>query len=165
MPMATFTVNATADSDDGTCNAANCTLPEAINAANGSPGADMIVFNLGAGTPTSMSAPGTARWPTLTCPPSLWKSLTHSTTRSAGPPQARAMSSGATTTKAWRSVSAERTPSVMLSATCCRRRWSYPVGWRAAVGTTFVVRGNDVRWVEHEDQGHMSRMSSKDQFA
>lgn len=50
-PNATFTVNSAADTDDGACNA-NCTLREAINAANNSPGADTIQFGIGAGTPT-----------------------------------------------------------------------------------------------------------------
>jgi CSLREA domain-containing protein len=33
-PPPPFTVNSLADMDDGTCNVANCTLREAINAAN-----------------------------------------------------------------------------------------------------------------------------------
>src|SRR2546422_2384548 len=49
----TFTVNSTADTDDGTCNAANCTLREAINAANTNAGADTVNFNIpGAGVKT-----------------------------------------------------------------------------------------------------------------
>lgn len=39
---ATFSVNSTADTDDGSCDAANCTLREAITAANANPGADVI---------------------------------------------------------------------------------------------------------------------------
>ena len=51
--MATFTVNSTADTDDGTCDATDCTLREAINAANASAGADEIRFNIpGAGPHT-----------------------------------------------------------------------------------------------------------------
>ena len=50
-PNLTFFVNSAADTDDGACNA-NCTLREAINAANASPGADSIQFGIGAGTPT-----------------------------------------------------------------------------------------------------------------
>ncbi len=46
---ATYTVNSTADTDDGVCNAANCTLREAINAANVNPGTDTIRFVVGAG--------------------------------------------------------------------------------------------------------------------
>jgi len=46
---ATFTVNSTADTDDGLCNVANCTLREAINAANGAAGADKITFNIAGG--------------------------------------------------------------------------------------------------------------------
>ena len=49
---ATFTVNSAADTDDGICNAANCTLREAINAANASPGADTIRFSIGSGSRT-----------------------------------------------------------------------------------------------------------------
>jgi CSLREA domain-containing protein len=49
---ATFTVNSTADTDDGVCNAANCTLREAINAANASAGLDTIHFVIGAGAKT-----------------------------------------------------------------------------------------------------------------
>ena len=43
---ATYTVNSTADTNDGTCNAANCTLREAILAANDTPDADTIIFSL-----------------------------------------------------------------------------------------------------------------------
>jgi CSLREA domain-containing protein len=49
---ATFTVNSTADTDDGVCNAANCTLREAIEAANASAGADVIRFSIGSGAKT-----------------------------------------------------------------------------------------------------------------
>jgi len=43
----TFTVNSTNDVDDGTCDAAHCSLREAINAANTNyPFADMINFNI-----------------------------------------------------------------------------------------------------------------------
>ena len=44
--LTTFTVNTTDDSDDGACNAAHCSLREAINAANANPGADTIAFNI-----------------------------------------------------------------------------------------------------------------------
>lgn len=44
--LATFTVNSADDSDDGACNAAHCSLREAINAANANPGADSIAFNI-----------------------------------------------------------------------------------------------------------------------
>ncbi|HZT06161.1 MAG TPA: CSLREA domain-containing protein [Chloroflexota bacterium] len=47
-----YVVNSTADSDDGVCDLANCTLREAINAANASFGADTITFDLGPGVPT-----------------------------------------------------------------------------------------------------------------
>ncbi|MEZ4767081.1 MAG: CSLREA domain-containing protein [Caldilineales bacterium] len=43
---ATFTVNTTDDNDDGVCNAAHCSLREAINAANAAPGTDTIAFNI-----------------------------------------------------------------------------------------------------------------------
>ena len=43
---ATFTVNTLADHDDGTCDAADCTLREAINAVNGGSGGDTISFNI-----------------------------------------------------------------------------------------------------------------------
>ena len=42
----TFTVNSLADTDDGTCDAANCTLREAINAAESNAGADIIKFSV-----------------------------------------------------------------------------------------------------------------------
>ena len=42
---ATFTVNTLADTDDGVCDA-NCTLREAINAANLAPGVDTITFSV-----------------------------------------------------------------------------------------------------------------------
>lgn len=42
----TFTVTSIIDPGDGVCNAADCTLREAIEAANVSPGAEEIVFNI-----------------------------------------------------------------------------------------------------------------------
>src|SRR5688572_13608796 len=47
-PMAglTFTVNSTADPGTGTCDATECTLREAMNAANAAPGSDTIDFNI-----------------------------------------------------------------------------------------------------------------------
>ncbi len=47
-PVATFTVTATDDGDDLSCNAAHCSLREAINAANASPGFDAIEFGIAA---------------------------------------------------------------------------------------------------------------------
>lgn len=41
-----FIVNNAADNDDGACNAANCTLREAIKAANSAAGEDAITFSL-----------------------------------------------------------------------------------------------------------------------
>jgi CSLREA domain-containing protein len=65
-PNATFTVNSTADTDDGACNA-NCTLREAIKAANNTPGADTIQFALGAGTPTiNVGSTGLSDLPRIT---------------------------------------------------------------------------------------------------
>src|SRR5437588_115434 len=50
---ATFTVNTADDHNDGTCNAADCTLLEAINAVNAGSGGDAISFNIaGAGIHT-----------------------------------------------------------------------------------------------------------------
>lgn len=49
----TFVVNSAADPGDGTCNASNCTLREAISAANNNSGLDSINFNIaGAGVKT-----------------------------------------------------------------------------------------------------------------
>jgi CSLREA domain-containing protein len=48
----TFTVNSTADTDDGVCNSANCTLREAIHAANANAGTDTIRFVIGTGPKT-----------------------------------------------------------------------------------------------------------------
>ncbi len=50
----TFTVNSTVDDDDGACDPSpgDCSLREAINAANALAGADTIEFAVGAGTPT-----------------------------------------------------------------------------------------------------------------
>ena len=62
---ATFTVNSAADTDDGVCNAANCTLREAINAANSNPGADSIHFTIGSGARTISV---TSALPTITDP-------------------------------------------------------------------------------------------------
>jgi uncharacterized repeat protein (TIGR01451 family)/CSLREA domain-containing protein len=54
MPASTtFTVNTTDDHDDGSCDSFDCTLREAINAANSNPGADTITFNIsGSGVQT-----------------------------------------------------------------------------------------------------------------
>src|SRR5438552_1603770 len=50
---ATFTVNTADDHNDGVCNAADCTLREAINAVNAGSGGDTISFNIpGAGVHT-----------------------------------------------------------------------------------------------------------------
>lgn len=49
---ATFTVNTNSDAGDGLCDAAECTLREAIIAANGAAGKDLITFNLAAGATT-----------------------------------------------------------------------------------------------------------------
>ena len=43
---ATYTVNSKDDLDDGVCNAAHCSLREAINAANANVGSDFVVFNI-----------------------------------------------------------------------------------------------------------------------
>src|SRR6185436_5388079 len=50
--MATFTVNTADDHDDTTCTAGDCSLREAINAANASAGADTIAFSIGSGAKT-----------------------------------------------------------------------------------------------------------------
>src|SRR5262245_4526716 len=46
---ATFTVNTADDHNDGACDGADCTLREAINAANGGSGGDTISFNISGG--------------------------------------------------------------------------------------------------------------------
>jgi CSLREA domain-containing protein len=52
-PSQIFTVNSTSDPGAGICDAAECTLREAITAANSTPAADEIQFNLpGAGPHT-----------------------------------------------------------------------------------------------------------------
>src|SRR5437660_1688836 len=49
----TFTVNTADDHNDGVCNAADCSLREAINAVNAGAGGDVISFNIpGAGVHT-----------------------------------------------------------------------------------------------------------------
>ena len=55
-----YTVNSTADTTDAQgCDATNCTLREAINAANSHPGKDTILFNIpGAGAHTINATPG-----------------------------------------------------------------------------------------------------------
>ncbi len=44
VPEATFNVTKTADGNDGVCNAADCSVREALVASNGAAGADMITF-------------------------------------------------------------------------------------------------------------------------
>jgi uncharacterized repeat protein (TIGR01451 family)/CSLREA domain-containing protein len=51
-PSAVFTVNSAADTTPGACDAADCTLREAIIAANSNPGADTINFQIGTGLQT-----------------------------------------------------------------------------------------------------------------
>jgi CSLREA domain-containing protein len=46
---ATFTVNDAGTADDGACDAAHCSLREAVNAANAAAGADLIAFSIGTG--------------------------------------------------------------------------------------------------------------------
>ena len=53
----TFTVNTLDDHNDGTCNASDCTLREAINAANSTPGHDTIVFTVTGVIPITTSLP------------------------------------------------------------------------------------------------------------
>jgi CSLREA domain-containing protein len=48
----TFTVNKADDHDDGVCDSGDCTLREAINAANANAGADTIIFAIGSGVQT-----------------------------------------------------------------------------------------------------------------
>jgi CSLREA domain-containing protein/uncharacterized repeat protein (TIGR01451 family) len=55
---AIFTVNSADDHDDGACNAGDCTLREAIIAANGNAGADTINFAIASGAQTIMLASG-----------------------------------------------------------------------------------------------------------
>lgn len=52
----TYTVNNLGDADDGTCNSTNCTLREAINAANANDGDDQIIFTALTGTITLSSS-------------------------------------------------------------------------------------------------------------
>ena len=47
MIVGPLVVNTLSDADDGACNATNCSLREAINAANGQPGAKIIQFQNG----------------------------------------------------------------------------------------------------------------------
>jgi CSLREA domain-containing protein len=62
---ATFMVNSSADTDDGVCSAANCTLREAIHAANTNAGPDTIRFSIGSGAKTIAV---TSALPTITDP-------------------------------------------------------------------------------------------------
>ncbi len=61
---ATFTVNSTIDPGDGICDATECTLREAINAANMLAGADVIAFNIGGGG-HQVIKPGSGGLPTI----------------------------------------------------------------------------------------------------
>lgn len=49
-----FVVNSADDHDDGACDAGDCTLREALNAANRSPGTDTITFHIGGGGPQTI---------------------------------------------------------------------------------------------------------------
>jgi CSLREA domain-containing protein len=67
-PSAIFTVNSTADDNDGDCNgaSADCTLREAIIAANAAAGADEIRFNIAGAGPHTINH--TAFLPAITQP-------------------------------------------------------------------------------------------------
>ncbi len=65
LPAATFTVNSNSDTDDGVCNSINCTLREAINAANAAAGTDTIRISIGSGPRTIQP---TAALPTIVEP-------------------------------------------------------------------------------------------------
>ncbi len=65
---ATLTVNTTNDLDDGLCNAAHCSLREAIHAANAAAGADTIRFIIGSGPRTIQP---TSALPTITDPATI----------------------------------------------------------------------------------------------
>jgi CSLREA domain-containing protein len=56
---ATYTVNTTDDADDGTCDARHCSLREALDAANSSPGSDTIRFNIPGAGPHVIRPDGT----------------------------------------------------------------------------------------------------------
>jgi CSLREA domain-containing protein len=92
-PAATFTVNSTNDVDDGACNAAHCSLREAINAANAAAGSDIIAFNIaGAGVKTISP---TSALPPLTGP-TIMDGLTQpGATCAAWPPTLLVVLSGA----------------------------------------------------------------------
>lgn len=64
---ATFTVNTTSNTDDGTCNPSHCSLREAINAANALGGPDIIAFSIGAGGSQRIDVAGSPL-PTITAP-------------------------------------------------------------------------------------------------
>ncbi len=68
LPAATFTVNSNSDTDDGLCNAAHCSLREAIDDANATAGADTIRFIIGSGARTIQP---TSALPTITDPVTL----------------------------------------------------------------------------------------------
>ncbi len=63
---ATYVVNSTADPGSGTCDASECTLREAIAAANAAPGADIIHFSIPGPGPHTIQPTGAL--PTITDP-------------------------------------------------------------------------------------------------
>ena len=64
LPGTSFTVTKTADTNDGVCNA-DCSLREAITAANANPGLDTIAFSIGSGLQTISP---TSALPAITSP-------------------------------------------------------------------------------------------------
>ncbi len=91
-PGATFVVNNAADGDDGVCDAAHCTLREAINAANLNPGPDLISFNiLAGGVPTiNVGSSGLGPLPSITDPVTI-----DGTTQGAGKVELNGAAAGA----------------------------------------------------------------------
>jgi CSLREA domain-containing protein/uncharacterized repeat protein (TIGR01451 family) len=67
-----FTVNVTADHDDGSCDADDCTLREAINAANADAGASTISFDITGADPGDVQTMSvTSELPAITAPASV----------------------------------------------------------------------------------------------
>jgi len=67
---ATFTVNSTADTDDGACTVGHCTFREAVIAANATTAADLISFNLPGTGPylIQLADSDDNAWPAVTQP-------------------------------------------------------------------------------------------------
>ncbi len=133
-PIATFTVNSTNDVNDGTCNAAHCSLREAIIAANAAAGSDTINFNI-AGAGVKTIAP-TSALPAFTGPVILDGLTQPGATCAAWPPTLLIVLNGA--------MAGPSTPGLQVTTSASTVRGLVVNGWWDDYGIVIDGTGNRV---------------------